>query len=683
MAGGKFVSMNKVIPGAYFALQSQAPVQSLLSPTGILAWIAPQSWGSEVVSISLGDYARDNTFVKIGRHNNDDRMQIFSQYCNTLLCVNPAKGRAVASAVIREAQADGVNLYIKLGIKEDRMPKVYAGLSVVAAINNGNLDLEVTSDDPQTYPVPDGFTKSLSVEQLVGGEDDTYVAELYRKDGNNFVLVNAQDMSFAALSGSLNESMQLFTLVGSAYWVGPSDAQGSLRCQRLAGELRATAQQPGSLGNLISIAVVALPNGKREVRTTVDGVVMERQRISSWAKFVDNDWIKLEGEKSTVPSLTPAINLEGGSDGVVEPEAIVSDTITANAADYHYVAADNNIDVDNMSLDIEVAGNQYTLKLMRGGVQIGVSVVTSNGISHVPSFLLNDGAELALTLIDDATGEAVKEAVNVAASAGSVSMLGGNHGILIGIGDALEILRDEMYNVLVCDRQDTRCNIAIADFILDLTDNQGKDRRAVICVPQESSTAVQEFDIKELTVLGQSMDDDASLTAFCVAAMSAGASWNEAITYAPIPLSGEPSIKLNDSELEDWIALGFMPISKREDGVWCVTKDINSMHGDDDGVPELCKKNRCVRLIQTLRNSIKYIWETQYVGKVTNDPLGRDMFKASVCAILDVLVNGRGIAPYDSRNVVVALGNKPDEVLLQMSFSIYDSMEILYVTMTL
>ena len=84
-----------------------------------------------------------------------------------------------------------------------------------------------------------------------------------------------------------------------------------------------------------------------------------------------------------------------------------------------------------------------------------------------------------------------------------------------------------------------------------------------------------------------------------------------------------------------------------------------------------------------MRNTIKYVWETQYVGKVTNDALGRDMFKASICAILDLLVNGRGIAPYDSRNIIVAQGNKPDEVLLQMAFSIYDSMEILYVTMTL
>lgn len=678
MAGGKFVTMNKVIPGAYFALQSQAPVQSLLSPIGVLAWIAPQIWGPEIAQISLADYARDNCYAKIGRHNADDRMQIFSQYCNTLICVNPAKGRAAAQAQIRASQADGVNLYIKLGIKTAKLPAATDSLS--ASISAGKIALDV--EDDQQQPVA-GYAKSLSIEELVAGDDDTYIAELYKKDGGNFVLVNPDGMSFTSLSGSVSETVGSLVASGPASWVGPSDAVGSLRCQRLAGALNAIAQQPGSLGNLISLSVVSLANGKKEVRTTVDGVVVERQRVSTWEKFVDNDWVRLEGEKTFAPAPIAAINLAGGSDGVVEPEQIVSASFTVSAKDYHYAAVDNNHNVDSMSLAISNVGTQYTLKLMKSGEQVGADVVATNTIAHRAYFELPDGGELELVLMDDASGEPVKDNVDVAATSGTPALSGGNHGVIIGIGDALEVLRDEMYNVVVCDRQDTECNRAIADFILDLTDNQGKDRRAVICVPQENATPEQLYDCKELTVLGQAMDNDASITAFCVAAMSAGASWNEAITYAPIPLTGDPSIKLNDEQLEDWINAGFMPISKREDGVWCITKDINSLHGDDDGLPELCKKNRCIRVIQTMRNTIKYVWETQYVGKVTNDALGRDMFKASICAILDLLVNGRGIAPYDSRNIIVAQGNKPDEVLLQMAFSIYDSMEILYVTMTL
>lgn len=678
MAGGKFVTMNKVIPGAYFALQSQAPVQSLLSPIGVLAWVAPQIWGPEIAQISLADYARDNCYAKIGRHNADDRMQIFSQYCNTLICVNPAKGRAAAQAQIRAAQADGVNLYIKLGIKTAKLPA--ATDSLAASISAGKVSLDVADDQQQ--PVA-GYAKSLSIEELVAGDDDTYIAELYKKDGANFVLVNPDGMSFTSLSGSVSETVGSLVASGPASWVGPSDAVGSLRCQRLAGALNAIAQQPGSLGNLVSLSVVSLANGKKEVRTTVDGVVVERQRVSTWEKFVDNEWVRLEGEKTFAPAPIAAINLAGGSDGIVEPEQIVSESFTVSAKDYHYAAVDNNHNVDSISLAISNVGTQYTLKLMKSGEQVGADVVATNTIAHRAYFELPNGGELELVLMDDASGEPVKDNVDVAATSGTPALSGGNHGVIVGIGDALEILRDEMYNVVVCDRQDTECNRAIADFILDLTDNQGKDRRAVICVPQDNASPEQLYDCKELTVLGQAMDNDASITAFCVAAMSAGASWNEAITYAPVPLTGDPSIKLNDEQLEDWINAGFMPISKREDGVWCITKDINSLHGDDDGLPELCKKNRCIRVIQTMRNTIKFVWETQYVGKVTNDALGRDMFKASICAILDLLVNGRGIAPYDSRNIIVAQGNKPDEVLLQMAFSIYDSMEILYVTMTL
>ena len=684
MAGGKFVSMNKVIPGVYFALQSQAPVQSVLSPTGVLAWVAAQNWGDEVEYIGLGDYARDTCYSRIGRHNTDDRMQIFSQFCNTLICVNPAKNRSVAEATIRAAQASGIDLYIKLGIKEEVMPKLIAGLTMGVTAADNVLSFKITTTDAQEYPIPDGFDKDVPLATLLAGTDPIYIGEVYKKVGQNFVLVDISGLSFTALSGGLqDESFQTFVLDGAAYWFGPSDAVGSLRCQQLMGELKAIAQKPGSLGNSISIAVTQLADGRKEVRTTLDGVVVDRQRISTWAKFVDSAWVRLEGEKSSAPSLSDAVDLSGGSDGDVEPEKIVSAEFTSSALQYHFEASDSNRDARDLALEIAVDGQVYTLRLKRDGVQVGEDVVATGGLAHIAEFDLEDGMSLQL-VVHDAAGAKVADNVVLQPSAGSLAISGGNNGVIIGLGDALVKLRDEMYNVVVTDRQDVACQSRIAQFIVDLSDNQGKDRRAVICAPEISSVgAANPYDEKELTVLGQAMDNDASLTAFCVAAMSAGASWNSAITYSVLPISGDPSIVLNDQELEQWIGEGYMPISKREDGFWCITKDINSMHGDDDAIPESLKKNRAVRLVQTLRNTIKYVWETQYVGKVTNDALGRDMLKGSICAILDLLVNGRGIAQYAEGDVVVMAGAKPDEVIMQLALTIYDSMEILYITMTL
>lgn len=676
MAGGKFVSMNKVIPGAYFALQAQEPVQSALSPTGILAWVAPQNWGGEVETISLGDYARDNCYGKIGRHNSDDRMQIFSQYCNTLICVNPAKSRAAASATIRAAQADGINLYIKLGIKTAKLPDPATGLGLSASVSDGKVSLALTTDDAEEHPIPAGYAKSLSVEELVAGNDDTYIAELYKSVSGS--AIDPAGMSFTSLSGTVSEAISSLTPSGGASWVGPSDAEGSLRCQRLAGALTAYAQQAGTLGNKISIVVVALQDGKKEVRTTVDGVVMDRQRLTSWSKFQPNIWIRLDGEDTFAPSPVDAINLSGGSDGVIEPDAISSGVF---ATSYHYVALDNNVNIDGLSLKIEVAGTVYTLSLMDGAEVVGAPVVSTGTLAHYPSFDLPDGSVLDLSVVDS-EGAAVADNVDIEPVAGDVTLSGGNHGVIIGLGDSLRLLADEMFNVLFVERQDAACQSAVADYIGDLSDNHGKDRRAVICLGSESASLENAYDRMELTVVGQSMDGDAPLTGYCIAAMSAGASWNEALTYAPVPLTGDPSVRLDDGQLEDWLEKGIMPISKREDGAWCITKDINSLHGDDDGLSESAKKNRCVRLVQTFRNSVKYVWETQYVGKVTNDPLGRDMFKASICAILDTLVNGRGIAQYGQNDVVVRPGNKPDEVILEVRMTIYDSMEIVYITMS-
>lgn len=683
MAGGKFVSMNKVIPGAYFALQSQAPVSPSLSPTGVLAWIAPQTWGNDVEYIGLGDYARDTCYNKIGRHNTDDRMQIFSQYCNTLISINPAKGRTAASAVIRTAQADGVDLFVKLGIKSANVPSPSTGLGLSASISDGKVSLSLTTDNQGDHPIPEGYSKLLSMETLIAGSDDTYVAELYTGSAGNFVLYDGTGKKFTALSGTVNEAISSLVPANGASWVGPSDAIGSLRCQRLVGELKAVAQRPGSLGNRISIAVVALSSGKKEVRTTIDGVVVDKQRPLTWEKFNDNDWVRLEGEKTFAPSLIDALDLTGGSDGVVEPEDIKSTTFESASKDYHFVAIDSNRNVDGMMISFSVEGNVYTATLYKSGAKVGEDVTATGGLAHVLSFELENSAPLELQ-VADASDAIIADDVVLQPSKGEVTLSGGNHGVVIGLGDALDVIRDEMYNVIVTDRQDVACQSAIAQFIADLSENQGKDRRAVICTPQDASaTVTNPYDEKELTVLGQAMDNDPSITAFCVAAMSAGASWNNAITYSALPLSGDPTLILDDQALEAWIAEGFMPINKREDGLWCITKDINSLHGDDDGLPEILKKNRAMRLIQTLRNTIKYIWETQYVGKVTNDALGRDMLKGSICSILDLLVNGRGIAQYGENDVVVMAGQKPDEVIMQMALSLYDSMEILYITITL
>lgn len=547
MAGGTFSAMDKVIPGVYFNTQNSEAPASLLVPDGILAWVAPQTWGDDIVYISLDDYARDKCYLKIGRHNTDDYMQIFARYCNTLVCVNPSKDRVKAEADIND-------------------------------------------------------------------------------------------------------------------------------------DLKAIAKFPGSFGNRISLVVVDSIGGKREVRTTVDGIVVDKQRVSSWASFKDNDFVVLEGTKSVQPELTSAINLAGGNDGTNEADTLEGE-IKEGAK---YVSLTDNLNVDGMVINvIDGEDSKKRLQLVRGEDIIDTFEESFNITTAplAPVFKLADGNELALKAVDD-DGEALS--VLDLTSVDSIELSGGNHGYIAGLGLASDFLREAMFSVVVTADQSEVVRDEVARIVEDLAFNSGKFRRAVVCDKQEYPLIENRYNTDLVTYLGQYMlDDGESKTAYAIAAMEAGAGWNESITYAPVPLSGDPNVKLSDAQLEEWIAQGILCISKREDGVWCVTKDINSLHNLADNMSNIMKKNRATRLLNSLRNTTKLVWETQFAGKITNDDSGRSLWKSKFLEILGAYSDGRGIEIVDPASVVVMKGDDDDEVVTQCAIKILDSAEILYVTIIL
>lgn len=677
MAGGKYTTMNKVIPGVYFAIQNQKAATSELTPTGVLAWVASQPWGDTVTQITLDDYARDKCYLKIGRHNTDDHLQIFGNYCNTLICVNPAQGRSKASAQIRASEADATQLYLKIGIRTSA-PALASNLFSITTSMSGTkmtLSLSATGQDP----VPPGYNKTIEIKDLVDGKDDVYVAEMYKEDGGNFKLVVGAD-SYTDASGGLSaEPLSSATLEGNAKWFGPSSSSGSPRCKRLVGALSAEARYEGSLGNLISIVVVPMADGKKEVRTTVDGVVVDKQRIANWSRFVDNDYIVLSGERSGSISVTAAINLSGGSDGRVTADPIATDAWTASSVDYRFVALENNLNVDGLKL----SAAEGTINLVKTDGSVVSSVSYQTTTPHSLSFDLEDGNVLNLKL-QDVSGNDIDDATTVAVFSADIALNGGNHGTIAGLDPAIEELSDLMWNYVVCEDQSEIVRNALIQFVSDLGDRKGKYRKCVVCDKQSYPLIVNSVNNPVAITLGQAMDDDAPMTAFAVAAMSAGASWNESITYAPIPLDGKPNIVLTDDQLEEWIMQGIMCISKREDGAWCITKDINSLHDlEEEDMPSDMMKNRAMRCIDTVRNTLKFVWETEFAGKITNNDSGRLLWKSRVLSILSVISDGEGIEPVDSDSVVVLPGDTKESVLTQIAMSLYDSAEIVYVNLVL
>ena len=94
-------------------------------------------------------------------------------------------------------------------------------------------------------------------------------------------------------------------------------------------------------------------------------------------------------------------------------------------------------------------------------------------------------------------------------------------------------------------------------------------------------------------------------------------------------------------------------------------------------------KNREIREIDETGSGIENIWETTYLGKVTNDDNGRTLFKSSIIDFLNELKNNRAITVIDVNNIAVEAGSDVDSVVATLAIKLLDSMEFLYMTVNI
>ena len=275
--------------------------------------------------------------------------------------------------------------------------------------------------------------------------------------------------------------------------------------------------------------------------------------------------------------------------------------------------------------------------------------------------------------------EAADADVSAHSNFGTVNLTGGSDGKGGGAID-LSLVEDEYFNVVVTDDQSPEMRQQISAWIADRCDKRGRYARCLFV--DKNALPDSAPDNMYLSLCVNTVDGDATLTAFALACVEAGASWNESATMSTFGLDGALDEALSDEDLETAIESGIMAIMKRIDGALCICKDINT-RAKNSSIPAQLGKNRAVRLIETLRNTLRSLWETQYAGKVHNDETGRLLWKSKVCEVLNEFVAGHGIEQYESDDIVVAAGEKSDEVIMTIPLQFIDSAELVYVNLIL
>lgn len=161
---------------------------------------------------------------------------------------------------------------------------------------------------------------------------------------------------------------------------------------------------------------------------------------------------------------------------------------------------------------------------------------------------------------------------------------------------------------------------------------------------------------------------------------SAGASIAASNTYAEITDAIDIVNPLSDAEIEAALAQGFMVISRRTDGVIVIEQDINTLITFDDDKSEVWRKNRFIRTGDEIANSVTRLFENQFIGKISNNAAGRDLFRQALVKYLNTVQAADAIQNFDAAEITVAAGTDADSIIVSMAIQPVDSMEKLYMT---
>lgn len=475
----------------------------------------------------------------------------------------------------------------------------------------------------------------------------------------------------------------------------PREGRAKASATAFGGKVNITAAKPGSLGNSISIVIIDYSADVAEVRTSVDGVVQHRQRVKKLGELVSNDWVVFGVEASNADvsahSDFGTVNLTGGSDGTAAaggaggagtkatgtlwgwgPITATPDGAAGNKVAVKVTPGSSSDTVFSGTLDVTASSPVWEeIFRMSKSVQTWgeVSEENKNKVRNNKFFRLDADPSGSVRPFEDSQQGSLSD----------VRLSGGADGAGGGAID-LSPVEDEYFNVVVTDDQSPEMRQQISAWIADRCDKRGRYARCLFV--DKNALPDSAPDNMYLSLCVNTVNGDASLTAFALACVEAGASWNESATMSTFGLDGALDEALSDDDLETAIESGIMAIMKRIDGALCICKDINT-RAKNSSIPAQLGKNRAVRLVETLRNTLRSLWETQYAGKVHNDETGRLLWKSKVCEVLNEFVAGHGIEQYESDDIIVAAGEKSDEVIMTIPLQFIDSAELVYVNLIL
>lgn len=246
----------------------------------------------------------------------------------------------------------------------------------------------------------------------------------------------------------------------------------------------------------------------------------------------------------------------------------------------------------------------------------------------------------------------------------------------------LQVIEPYTFDVIAYDGTEQTVIQAYAAFAERVSDSIGKKCQAV-AAGQYAIAADSEYMIGVQN--GVVLDDGTALTpqqaVWWVAGAEAGALYYQSLTYAEYPNAVAASPKLTESELTEAVQSGAFCFID-DFGSAQVCTDINTLTTFTVDKGKEFRKNRLMRVLMQFSNDVYAYFATSYIGKVDNNDAGRNLLKGWIVGYLNEMQANNGVQNFTAEDVEVLPGSEVDAVVINVSIQPVDSVEKIYMTVT-
>lgn len=259
----------------------------------------------------------------------------------------------------------------------------------------------------------------------------------------------------------------------------------------------------------------------------------------------------------------------------------------------------------------------------------------------------------------------------------SMPMTGGTNGATTGqaVQSFLDDISGYSFNALTVISDNESINQLVAEYTKRMRDTIGKKFQSIVHNYFADYEGVINID-------PYAVSEEDYLVAYWVAGAVAGCEINESLTNKVYDGEIEIDSLYTQSQLENKIKSGEFVFHRVGDKIR-VLKDINSFVSVTTEKGKMFQNNQTVRICDQIASDVAVLFEEYYMGKVPNDTSGRNSLWSDLVKYHEKLVNIRALDEFDEEAISVEMGESKNSVVIYEKICPVNSMEQLYMKVTL